>query len=63
MGVGVVPKNYPRWYNVYFFSKETERSFEMRAKNYINGEFYETENYLDAVDPSNLEVIGQGNKQ
>ena len=33
----------------------------MRAKNYINGEFYETENYMDAIDPSNLEVIGQGN--
>ena len=33
----------------------------MKAKNFINGEFFETENYLDAIDPSNLEVIGQGN--
>lgn len=34
----------------------------MKIKNYINGEFFETENYLDAIDPSNLDVIGKGNK-
>ena len=30
----------------------------MECANYINGAFVETETYMDAIDPSTLEVIG-----
>lgn len=29
-------------------------------QNFINGEFYPTEEYIDSVDPATLEVVSKG---
>ena len=29
-------------------------------QNFINGEFYPTEEYIDSVDPATLEIVSKG---